>query len=101
MAARPSSTLRALWVVGGGLAAGVAGGSWARSFFQAIVADGFVQCVREHVEFLADVGHFDSFIKQGLGLGEEFGGEFVALTRWGRAEKRGGPFEAEFCAGPF
>ena len=96
MVAWPSSTLRALWEVGGAVdgavVPGVPGLSWARSFFQAIVADGFVQCVRQHAEKLADGGHFHAFIEQGLGLGEEFIGELVALPRRSRTEKRGGSF---------
>jgi hypothetical protein len=59
-----------------------------------------VQCVGKHAEALSDVGHFDSFIEQGLGLGEEFGSELVTLPRRGRAEERGGPFEAELFASP-
>jgi hypothetical protein len=66
-----------------------------------MVADGFVQGVRKNAEALCDGGYFQIFIEQGLGLEEEFGSEFVSLTRRGRAEERAGSFDAKFFAGPF
>jgi hypothetical protein len=55
-----------------------------------------VQGVGKDAEALSDVGNFESFIEQDLGLGEEVRGELVALTRWRGAEKCGGTVEAEF-----
>jgi hypothetical protein len=105
MVACPSSSLRALWVVGmafaDGGAAGASGVSGALLFFQTVVADGFVKCVGEHAEAFSDFGHFESFIEQSLSLGEEFGGELVPLTWRSRSEKGSGSFQAEFFASPF
>jgi len=90
---------------GGGDAVHGAGGGHSHGglavFFQAIVADGFVQSVRKNAEALCDGGNFQTFIEQGLGLEEEFGSELVSRTRRGRAEERAGSFDAKFFAGPF